>query len=56
MHIKKYKTHIYKQVKNSKNNWQSIKYVISNKYIHASHRTILHREYNSTILGYSLYM
>ena len=30
----------YKQVKNNKNKWQSIKHVTSDKYIHALHWTI----------------
>ena len=48
-YYKIYKIHIYKQVKNNKNKWQSRKYVTSNKYIHTLQWTILHREYNSII-------
>ena len=53
MNIKKiYKTHnYYKQFKNNKNKWQSIKHRTSNKYIHALHGTIEHRECNFTIFG-----
>ena len=46
-----YKNTYYKQVKNNKNKWQSIKHETSNTYINALHWTILHREYNFTIFG-----
>ena len=51
MDIKQYKTHIINKLKYEKNKLQSIKHVTSNKYIHALHWTISHREYNSTIFG-----
>ena len=51
MDIKKYKTHIYKRVKNNKKKWPSIKHVTCNKYMHALHWNILNRDYNSTIFG-----
>ena len=58
MDITKYKTHIINKLNIIKTNGAyiiirtlpSIKHVTSNKYIHALHWAILHKEYNLTIL------